>query len=397
MAQKQGALKTAAFGAGGATAILLLMTGAFYLGTAADRQPRSAAVAPVVQPPKVSSVMALGRLEPNGSVIKLSVANAKDSRVDRLLVKEGDVVKAGQVIAILQGLDKQTAEVAEAQRNVNVEEAKLQLTLAGSKPGDIVAQQANVARLEAQLRTQTVQQQAAVYSANANLRTAQVMYERYQLLYRQGAVSASDLDDRQNKFATAQASLAQAQAQLANTVLTLREQIQQERATLTSVSQVRRVDARVPQAQVRYAVAQLASAQSKLEDFYVRSPVAGRILKINTHIGEQVNADAGIVDLGQTDQMYAIAEVYETDITKVQVGQPVTIESENGGFTGTLRGTVAQVGLQIQKRDVLDSDPTTDKDARVVEVKVRLNPEDSRKVEGLTYLQVRAKIQIEAQ
>jgi HlyD family secretion protein len=392
MAQNQNGFKTTAYYLSGAIVLVALSGSAFYFSASKSQTP---AVAPSNRIAPVSAVTALGRLEPKGAVIKLSVANAKDSRVDRLLVKAGDYVKAGQVIAILQGLNKKQAAIAEAQQNVKVEQTKLEQTLAGtSKPGAIVAQQAAVARIQAQLRTQTIQNQAGIDQARAEFQNAQTDYQRYQKLYQAGAVSASDLDTRRKNFATAQAQLNENQAQLENTTSTLREQLQQERATLNSLVQVRPVDVRIPQAQIEYALAQLTTARINLEDFYVRAPLAGRILKINTNVGEQVDVDEGIVDLGQTDQMYAIAEVYETDITKVHPGQRVTVMSENGGFEGKLQGVVEQISLQIKKQDVLDTDPATDKDARVVEVKIRLKPEDSRKVAGLTNLQVRTRIEL---
>ena len=64
-----------------------------------------------VIPAKPNAVVALGRIQPNGEVIKLSVANAQDSRVDRILVTEGDFVKRSQVIAILQGIDRKQADL----------------------------------------------------------------------------------------------------------------------------------------------------------------------------------------------------------------------------------------------------------------------------------------------
>jgi HlyD family secretion protein len=150
----------------------------------------------------------------------------------------------------------------------------------------------------------------------------------------------------------------------------------------------------VLEAQLKYAQTQVEQAKAELDDIYVRVPVAGQILKINTRVGEQVNTSQGIVELGQTDQMYAIAEVYETDVGKVRLGQRAAIVSENGGFEGELQGTVDHIGLQIKKKNVLNSDPAADKDARVVEVKVRIDPKDNPKAAGFTNLQVRVRIDL---
>ncbi|WP_019500406.1 HlyD family efflux transporter periplasmic adaptor subunit [Pseudanabaena sp. PCC 6802] len=341
------------------------------------------------------NVTALGRIEPMGQVIKLSVINAQDSRVDKLLVQEGDYVKAEQVIAVLQGLDKKKAALAEAEQELAVQEAKLAQTLAGeSKVGEIAAQEANIAQLEARLRTETAEKKAAIARIEAELRNDRITYQRYQTLHQEGAVNTSDIDEKRKNWETSQAKLDEAKAQLANAESTLKEQIRQQQATLDKLQEVRPVDVRVAQAQMQYSKTKVATAKADLDDVYVRVPVAGRILKINTRIGEQVNTQQGIVELGQTDRMYAIAEVYETDVYKIKPGQRARITSENGGFEGELQGTVDRIGLQIKKKNVLDSDPAADKDARVVEVKIRIDSKDSKKVEALTNLQTRISISL---
>ena len=353
---------------------------------------------PTIEPEPITkftpiAVTALGRLEPKGEVIKLSVANAQDSRVNQLLVEEGDRVQAKQLIATLQGLDQKQAELAEAKQNVGVYRAKLRQIQAGeAKVAEIAAQKANIARLMAKLRTESIERKAEIADAQAELKNAEINHDRYQALYRDGAVSKSSLDDRQELYKRSQARLDLAQARLQNTVSTLQEQIVQEQAVLDKLWEVRPVDLAEAEAEVDYAIAQVTRIKSELEDYYVLVPIDGQILKINTLVGEQVDTSEGIVELGRTSQMYAIAEVYETDIGRVQVGQKATVISEHGGFEGKLQGTVDHIGLQIKKQDVLESDPAADKDARVVEVKVRLAPQDSDKVAGLTNLQVRIRI-----
>jgi HlyD family secretion protein len=355
-----------------------------------------AAPPPVNEPVSVKTVAALGRVEPSSSVIKLSVANAQDSRVNQLLVQEGDQVEANQVIATLQGIERKQAEVSEAEQKIAVQQAKVvQAQTAAATPGQQAAQQATIRQLEADRQTKILQNQAAIESAEATLRQAQVDYDRYRKLYDQGAVSGSDLDARLTTLDTAQANLEQAKSQLANTQQTLTAQIEAASETLNQLGEVRPVDVAVAQADLAYAQSQLHRAQVDLEDFYVRVPVAGQILRINTRVGERVNPDQGIVDLGQTDQMVVIAEVYETDVPKLSIGQRATITSENGGFSEILEGTIESIGLQIRKTDVLNSDPAADTNARVVEVKIKLDPNSSKQVAGLTYMQVRVKIQVD--
>ncbi|MEM7760340.1 MAG: HlyD family efflux transporter periplasmic adaptor subunit [Cyanobacteria bacterium P01_A01_bin.40] len=342
-----------------------------------------------------TAVTALGRLEPAGEVIKLSVANAQDSRVNELYVKEGERVKANQLIATLQGLDKKQAELISGKLNVVVLQKRLAKVMAGeAKEAEITAQKANIARIQSQLSNESLDREAAIADAYAEYSNAKINYDRYQSLYQEGAVSQSQKDDRVEAYQRSQAKLNQAKARYHNTIDTLQKQIEQERSVLNQLREVRPVDIAEAQAELDYAIAQVKQIESELEDYYVRVPIDGQILKINTLVGEQVDTSKGIVELGRTERMYAIAEVYETDVGMVEVGDQAEIISEHGGFAGKLQGTVDYVGLQIKKQDILESDPAADKDARVVEVKVRLAPEDSDLVAKLTNLQVRVKIDL---
>ena len=371
-----------------------LGAGSFYV--ISQIQTRNPTPTPTTTIAPITKITALGRLQPQGEVIKLSVAYAQDSRVNKLLVNEGDRVKAGQTIAILQGTDKKLMELTEAEKNLAVAKAKFAKIKAGeAKLAEITGQEAIIARTQAQLTTETVEKQAAIAKAKAQLQNAEASYKRYQALHRQGAIATADFDNKREAFKTAQANLEAAQAQLETTISTLQKQVQAEKAMLEKLKEVRPVDVKVAQAEVEKAAVLINRVKAELEDFYVRSPVAGQILKINTRVGEQVNTSQGIVELGRTQQMYAIAEIYETDVSKIQVGQRASIISEHGGFAGTLHGTIDHIGLQIKKQDILDSDPAADKDARVVEVKVKLDPEDTPKVAGLTNLQVRVTVNLE--
>jgi HlyD family secretion protein len=135
--------------------------------------------------------------------------------------------------------------------------------------------------------------------------------------------------------------------------------------------------------QVEVARAELARARAELDASNVRAPITGRVLTIHTHPGERIGPD-GVLDLGNTAQMEAAAEVYETDIAAVRVGQTATISA--AALAEPVNGTVERIGLRIGKLSIFDVDPTADTDARVVEVHIRLAPDD--RIASLTNLQV---------
>jgi HlyD family secretion protein len=343
--------------------------------------------------PEIQTVTALGRLEPAVEMINLTASTAtQPSRIEQLLVEEGDRVQAGEMIAILDNRDRLQASLQKAENQVRVAQAKLAQVQAGVKAGELQAQRAEIARLQADRAGSLAAQRAAVDRLQAEVQNARLEYERYESLYQQGAVSASQRDAKRLAYITAQQQVQQAQAELGRIETTSQEQIQQAQATLDRLAEVRPVDVEAAEAEVQSAKAAVVEAQANLEQGEVRSPRAGQIIKIHTYPGEKI-ADQGIVTLGQTQQMKAIAEVYQSDISQIQVGQPATITSPV--IPNSLQGTVERIGLQVEQQQVVDEDPAANIDAKVVEVHIRLDPNSSQNVAGLSNLQVTVTIQTE--
>ena len=340
--------------------------------------------------PKPIKVTALGRLEPRTEVLKLSAPQALDGdRVMELLVKQGDRIQAGQVIAILDSRDRLQPALQEAQEKVRNAQAQLAQVQAGAKSGEIAAQKQQVLRLQAELQGELATQQATISRRQSELKNAQVEYDRYQSLATDGAISSSNFDQKRLTFDTAKAQLREAQSNQNLKADSLRAQIQEARATLDKIAEVRPVDVQKAQTEVDMAISAAKKAEAELQQAYIRAPITGQILKIHTRPGEKLSSD-GIVDLAQTDDMVAIAEIYQTDIDKIRLGQSATITGQ--GFSGAVKGTVSEIGLQVSRQNVFSAEPGENLDRRVVEVKIRLNPASSKRVAGLTNLQVQTAI-----
>ncbi|MDB9307314.1 ABC exporter membrane fusion protein [Aphanizomenon sp. CS-733/32] len=381
---------------------------------------------PIVPAPQ--AVTALGRLEPETEIIKLSAPLGLDGdRIAAVLVKEGDHVKLGQVIAILQTRDLLKNAVIQSTKQVKVAKAKLAQIKAGAKLGEIQeqsaiverikaqyagdrqAQEENIARISAQWEGDRIAQTATINKLTAELKNAESEYKRYEKLFAEGAVSNSVIDSKRLNVETAKQTLSESQAilnrinttankQLAEAKVALNrinntsnKQIRETQAKLNSIAEVRPVDVQLAQTEIESAIANLNRAKTELEAAYIRAPMAGQIIKIHTRVGEKIG-DQGIADFAQTNKMMAVAEVYQTDISKVKLGQKAIITSQ--GFPGKLQGTVQQIGLQVNRQNVFSDQPGENLDSRIVEVKIRLTPEDSKKVSGLTNLQVQTAIKL---
>jgi HlyD family secretion protein len=156
---------------------------------------------------------------------------------------------------------------------------------------------------------------------------------------------------------------------------------------LASTSATSQVKLEVAQLDVKSFQAALEAAKANLELALVRAPFRGQVLDVHTHPGEQIRVE-GILELGRTDRMYVIAEVYETDIARVAVGQTAQVRSP--ALAKPVSGKVESIGMKVGRMDVLGTDPVAETDARVIEVSILLD--DPAAVSRLTNLQVEVEI-----
>ena len=122
----------------------------------------------------------------------------------------------------------------------------------------------------------------------------------------------------------------------------------------------------------------------------LKSPIDGFVLSINTRVGERPGND-GILEIGSSQNMEALIEVYESDINRVFISQNVDLTSENGGFKEILKGTVFRISPKVKQRKVLSTDPTGDADSRIIEVLVKLDKESINLVQNYAGMKVIAR------
>ena len=283
---------------------------------------------------KTQGVAARGRLEPLGGIIRLGAPSTPDAvsggAVAKLHVDYGDDVTAGQLLAEIDTGGVVKARLAEARADLET------------------------ARREAR-STDSLADEACVL-ANVAIRQSQ---RKTELLGR-GLASTEETEQAKGDADAGKASCA-----------------------------AQRAVARVSESAIASAQARAVRAQAEIERTFIRAPFAGRVLDVHARPGEIAGPD-GVLELGRVDSMYAIAEVYETDVRNVHKGMRARISST--ALPGDLSGTVERVRPKVQKLDEIGTDPAARKDARIVEVEIRLD--ESKAAENLTNLQVDVEIGI---
>ena len=315
----------------------------------------------------------------------------QSARIAELPVEVGERVAEGQIIAVLDNRDRLQAALQKAERQVDISRANLARVESGAQTGEVDAQIAEISRLEAEQSGNIATQRATIERIRAEVANARDDFARYNTLYERGGISASERDSRRLTLTTAEQRLAEVQATLSRIQTTSAQQISQARATLDRIEEVRPVDVDSATAELNSAIATATEAEVNLEQAYVRSPSAGQVLKIYARPGETV-ASEGIATIGQTSQMMVVAEVYQDDISKVEPGQSVSVTST--AIPETLTGSVERIGLQVEQQAVINEDPTENINAKVIDVYIELDEDSSETVDGLTNLQVTARIDI---
>jgi HlyD family secretion protein len=291
---------------------------------------------------------------------------------------------------VLDSYDRLQAALVQAQKQVAVAQSNLSIVKAGARRGEITAQQSEIARLVAQRQGEIQAQEVMVARLQAELQNAQTEAQRHEALFQQGAISASLRDSKTLKLKTAQRNLQEAQVVFNRIQTTRSPELASAIATLDRITEIRPVDVEAAQAQVDQALAAVQQAQAQLELSTVRDPQDGLVLEVHTRPGELISNE-GIIELGQTQQMTALLEVYQADIGRVKLGQLTKLVADS--LPEPLFGEVSELGVQVKRQNVINSDTSANIDARVVEVRVELDAASAQKVAELTNLQVTGEIE----
>ena len=241
------------------------------------------------QPVPQNVVMLSGRIEGDDS----SVASKATGRILEVRYREGDSVKEGDIIAIL---DDRQVRAREEQAGFALSQAEARTK---SAKDQIAVLQAQQQQNEAELRQQEASQKIAVFDRDAYTRLAQT-----------GAVS-----ERQGKQAEATAEQqGEAVAAAKRRVTTVQMQLAQQNSEIASAD-----------ANTQMARAQLAEARANRQDLIIRAPFTGTVATRTAEPGEVITPGTAVVTLVDMNRVYLRGFVPEGQIGKIKSGQPARV------------------------------------------------------------------------
>jgi HlyD family secretion protein len=276
-----------------------------------------------------------GRIEGHETDVSAKIGG----RIANVAVREGDVVKPGQLLVKIDDADQLAqlqgaqAKVRSAQESIKRYSQQLPILEAQLEQANLTTQQV---KLESQGKVTEAEKslaasRAQLVQAQANLKLAQVKQRRYRDLSTEGAVSVQTRDEYDTSAQTAQATVdaARQQVQSAQGTLlqaqaTLRNPPIKAAAALQIEKQIAqaRTDISVAQQDLRNAQATQAQNQANLNYLTINSPLSGNIITRSVEPGEVVAAGAPLLTIVNTNDLYLRGFIPEGDIGKVRVGEP---------------------------------------------------------------------------
>lgn len=307
----------------------------------------------------VGDILALGRLRPRDGIVAVGLpAGTGDARIEKLLVAQGDVVAEGALLAVLDTRIQYEAALDNAETTLATRRASLD-------------------KMRAQIAVSEAETRALLESAKVGQAAAGSELARASQLQQRGATTEARLEDAKAKADAAKADVARLTATLSR---------------YTPVAGGVQVDIALAEAELAAAEAAVRRAQKDLDRARVYAPRAGTVIAISVREGERPPPE-GLLRLGETVRMEAELEVFQTMITRVALGQPVSIRSSVLGETA-LTGKVARVGALVGRQKVTADDPAANTDARVLEVIVALDEPSSERAARLVGLEVIGRINV---
>ena len=287
-----------------------------------------------------SHIAARGRVE-GATSQDIKLASRVVGRLKEVSVNDGDPIHKGQVVAVLENNDL-LAQVDEAGANVLHAQAARERLQNGARPEERAASR------------------AAMNEAQAAADNAQQNYTRSQNLFQDGGIiSKSVLDQAERDAKMAQARLESAQQNYKLVMAPPRSE-----------------DVASAQANLALARAQLAQAQDNYDNTFVRSPVDGAVVKRYMNPGESISYESlyqPIVSVSDTTHLRVRAEIDETDIGKIQIGQHASIRCD--AFRGqTFAGHVVRISGGLGPKKIQTDNPTEKIDMDVLESFVEVDP-----------------------
>jgi ABC exporter DevB family membrane fusion protein len=306
------------------------------------------------------TVAAIGRVEP---FTEVTLANKIPGRIREVLVREGDLIKRGQVVIRFDD--------AEPAAGVLMAEARIRTAQADVRRAARALESARARWIEVKsgARPQEIDRaRAELAEAKEKQQFSEVERARMKRLMDSGFVARA-----QYEAEATNAEVWRSRVRVAQETLNLLLAGPKAETVAAAWAQVQEAEAerRRTESQVQQAQAELGVARAALGSTVVESTVDGKVTRKLVEPGEAVDVSMPLMVLGDLQKVIVKAEVDETDVGKLSLGQKAEITAD--AYPGRVfSGLVYEIGQAVGKRKVRPEDPAKIQDMKVLETKIEV-------------------------
>lgn len=334
------------------------------------------------------SIVAQGRLQPTGGILKLSAVPG--DRIEGVRIEPGALVEAGQELVVLEslGLRKLELQIAELKfaDAVSMHQAALRQADQGLKMAQWKLRSAEQLQTQARSTLELVGKQSQLLeSFGEQIRGLEAIRSNPRL---RGAVGSLEVEAKRNQKMAAEVEYERAMQGANQSIQSAESLVAQAQGVVREAREAREQLAENPG--YRPLEKQIELLRLQMGQAAVVAPGSGTVLQVYGVAGERASVQP-LIEMADLTQMSCLAEVHESDVGQVRLGQIAEIKSAS--LSRTIRGRVRRIDRVVGASQMRSASPLARSDFRSIGVWIQIDPEDVAVASERLQLQVEVRIE----
>ena len=334
------------------------------------------------------SIVAQGRLQPTGGILKLSAVPG--DRIEGVRVEPGALVEGGQELVVLEsaGLRKLELQIAELKLAdaVSMHQTALRQADQGLEMAQWKLRSAEQIQTQARSTLELVGKQSQfLESLGEQIRGLEAIRSNPRL---RGAVGSLEVEAKRNQKMAAEVEYERAMQGANQSIQSAESLVAQAQAVVREAREAREQLAENPG--YRPLEKQIELLRLQLGQAAVLAPGSGTVLQVHGVAGERATV-LPLIEMADLTQMSCLAEVHESDVGQVRLGQ--IAEMKSSSLSRTIRGRVRRIDRVVGASQMRSASPLARSDFRSIGVWIQIDPEDVSVASERLQLQVEVRIE----
>ena len=333
------------------------------------------------------SIVAQGRLQPTQGILKLSAIPG--DRIERVLVQPGADVAQGEVLVELESakVKKLELELAELKLSqaVSLYEASLREGQLAVDTAEMKLRSAEQMQSQAKANLELVGKQSQILrSLDEQLQSLEAIRNNPRL---RGAVGSLEIEAKRNQKINAQSEYERSLLGATQATESTQDLVAQAQSAVRAAKEA--FEDLIANPSYRPLEKQIELLRIQLDQATLLAPGPGAILQVAVIAGERT-ATVPLIEMADLSQMSCVAEVHESDVGLVRIGQ--VAEMKSASLSRSIRGKVSRIDRLVGVPQIRSPNPLARSDFRSVAVWIQIDADDVPIASQRVQLQVEVAI-----